>query len=304
MGILLAIANMKYQAITWDSLKCEIESSERRAMVPNDQLINDPNSVDSILPSLDLGDGRIFIETIGHDELADGADYALVLNDDPIQYRHIITMCPIHAMKMECSPLGVKNQLEAHTQQLRARYQRANATWHYLGRGVEDIKARASIRGPADTDPIKQAKWNVLVHDCTVKDHQWEDMEFTTLEDEELESIREAKKEAISEIPVTDWFKRSFEVLDKAILSNEKTLVHCAQGVSRSATVIIAYLINRCRVSAEAATAFIKEKRPCVAPRFEEQLKAYAEALQNTTQGSLPCYYRREARSTRRGDRS
>ncbi|KIJ55259.1 hypothetical protein M422DRAFT_87091, partial [Sphaerobolus stellatus SS14] len=56
-----------------------------------------------------------------------------------------------------------------------------------------------------------------------------------------------------------------------------KVLVHCWQGISRSASVVAAYFIKNQHMSAEAAIAFVKSKRSVVHPNkgFIRQLKQY-----------------------------
>lgn len=58
---------------------------------------------------------------------------------------------------------------------------------------------------------------------------------------------------------------------------NGEVLVHCAAGVSRSATVCIAYLIRFHRYSLDSALALCLSARPIVQPNegFMEQLRRY-----------------------------
>ena len=59
--------------------------------------------------------------------------------------------------------------------------------------------------------------------------------------------------------------------------NNKSVLVYCRQGVSRSATIVISYLINRCNISYETALKYVKERRSKAQPNkgFVEQLKNY-----------------------------
>lgn len=43
-------------------------------------------------------------------------------------------------------------------------------------------------------------------------------------------------------------------------------LVHCGAGISRSAAVVVAYLCRYAGMSYTEALAFVKQRRPCVAP--------------------------------------
>lgn len=58
-------------------------------------------------------------------------------------------------------------------------------------------------------------------------------------------------------------------------------LVHCYAGISRSATVVIAYLMRYRGLSFDAAYALVKLKRPCINPNsgFVTQLVRYEKML-------------------------
>lgn len=55
------------------------------------------------------------------------------------------------------------------------------------------------------------------------------------------------------------------------------TLVHCHFGVSRSATLVIAYLMEKYRLSYEQAHAYVKQRRNFINPNpgFVNQLREY-----------------------------
>jgi len=58
-------------------------------------------------------------------------------------------------------------------------------------------------------------------------------------------------------------------------------LVHCMAGISRSATVCIAFLMKHMNWDLQKAFDFLKDKRPCVAPNlsFMGQLLAFQRQL-------------------------
>lgn len=57
-------------------------------------------------------------------------------------------------------------------------------------------------------------------------------------------------------------------------------------GISRSATVVCAYLIAKQGMTSTAAVDFVREKRPIICPNlgFQLQLDEYAARLRGTTE--------------------
>ncbi|NWI11984.1 DUS16 phosphatase, partial [Crypturellus soui] len=77
-------------------------------------------------------------------------------------------------------------------------------------------------------------------------------------------------------VPVNDsfcekilpWLDKSVDFIEKAKASNGRVLVHCLAGISRSATIAIAYIMKRMDMSLDEAYRFVKEKRPTISPNF------------------------------------
>jgi protein-tyrosine phosphatase len=67
----------------------------------------------------------------------------------------------------------------------------------------------------------------------------------------------------------------------KFIQSGKKVFVHCWAGVSRSASIVIAYLIWSKKISFDQAYEEVKSKRECINPNegFIYQLKQFSEKL-------------------------
>ena len=65
------------------------------------------------------------------------------------------------------------------------------------------------------------------------------------------------------------------------IKGNEKVLVHCAGGSSRSATIVIAYLMWSKKMPFKEALNFVHEKRYVVYPKpgFQDQLEVFEKEL-------------------------
>ncbi|KAF8868859.1 protein-tyrosine phosphatase-like protein [Mucidula mucida] len=73
-------------------------------------------------------------------------------------------------------------------------------------------------------------------------------------------------------------FPATCEFIDDALTAGGRVLVHCALGLSRSPTVIAAYLIRKRGLSVEEALALIRKSRELIMPNdgFLKQLNEYA----------------------------
>jgi len=80
---------------------------------------------------------------------------------------------------------------------------------------------------------------------------------------------------------ISHVFNNTNKFIENCINNNEKVLVHCVCGVSRSVTLVIAYLMYKQNFSYEEAFNFIHRKRDVAQPNkyFEEQLKKYHEEI-------------------------
>lgn len=92
-------------------------------------------------------------------------------------------------------------------------------------------------------------------------------------------------------IPVTDepstklsnHFKEALDFVRSAIVEGKNVLVHCFAGVSRSATIVIAYLLKYHKMEYNPAMALVKSKRPWINPNygFQGQLRRYCIFLKD-----------------------
>ncbi len=80
---------------------------------------------------------------------------------------------------------------------------------------------------------------------------------------------------------IKQHFLKSNEFIDEAIKSKGNVLVHCHAGMSRSSTIIIAYLIKSQKMNFDKALELLKTKREKVNPNagFVEQLKNYEKEI-------------------------
>merc|ERR1711964_220797 len=105
------------------------------------------------------------------------------------------------------------------------------------------------------------------------KESEWHPSEI--LEDVTVRLIRLEDSKATN---ISKHFDEAIDFIDEAIESDGKILVHCRQGVSRSVTMIIAYLVKKHGYTIETALELIRSVRGSVAyPNngFRQQLEKF-----------------------------
>ena len=77
------------------------------------------------------------------------------------------------------------------------------------------------------------------------------------------------------------WFDGISERIEMTLAKKQSVFVHCQMGISRSSTLVMAYLIRFHGLTRDQAYVLVKEKRPKVEPNvgFWRQLKDYEMAL-------------------------
>ena len=71
--------------------------------------------------------------------------------------------------------------------------------------------------------------------------------------------------------------KETKDFIDSCFASGGKVLVHCNDGMSRSASLVIAYLMQKYGLDFKAALTHVQSRRFCVQPNdgFEQQLREF-----------------------------
>ncbi|KAJ1932825.1 tyrosine protein phosphatase yvh1, partial [Linderina macrospora] len=92
---------------------------------------------------------------------------------------------------------------------------------------------------------------------------------------------------------IIQYFPECNEYIREAISSGGQILVHCLAGQSRSATVSLAYMMQRDGIGRDEALAAMKARRPQVHPNpgFMDQLDLYYD-LRYEVSPSKPLYRR------------
>ena len=71
--------------------------------------------------------------------------------------------------------------------------------------------------------------------------------------------------------------KETKDFIDRCFAGGGKVLVHCNDGMSRSASLVIAYLMQKYGLDFKAALSHVQSRRFCVQPNdgFEQQLREF-----------------------------
>ena len=85
----------------------------------------------------------------------------------------------------------------------------------------------------------------------------------------------------LPEEPLRDHFRQCFDFIDQGIQRKSSVLVHCNAGISRSVSIIVAYLMYRFKWSLDKALLAVKNARPSAQPNpgFLKQLLVYEQYL-------------------------
>ena len=75
---------------------------------------------------------------------------------------------------------------------------------------------------------------------------------------------------------ISQYFFEVHIIISKALAENKNVIVHCAAGMSRSPTLVIAYLMIENRWTYEEAYSYVRSRRGIIEPNigFAKQLKA------------------------------
>ncbi len=92
---------------------------------------------------------------------------------------------------------------------------------------------------------------------------------------------KQIRVEDSHDVNMIQYLPEAFRFIETAKESGERVLVHCHAGMSRSVTVIIAYLMKYYEHTLDSAYEFVKERKSDISPNFSfmGQLLEYDRAL-------------------------
>jgi len=119
---------------------------------------------------------------------------------------------------------------------------------------------------------------------CCSRDYEIPDEQFVP----GLEYLR-VDVEDVGREPLGLFFPETTEFIHKQILQERAVLVHCKAGVSRSASVILAYLMEYCAYSLKDAFLMMVRLRPLITPNpgFMQQLATYEKEVCSASTPSI-----------------
>jgi hypothetical protein len=80
---------------------------------------------------------------------------------------------------------------------------------------------------------------------------------------------------------IVQHFPETYTYIEECIRSGRNILVHCEAGISRSATIVLAYLIKSRKMNLTNAFRFVRQRRTIIQPNFGfvNQLLVYEEEV-------------------------
>eukprot|EP00811_Abedinium_folium_P001850 NODE_11695_length_1270_cov_7.422572.p1 GENE.NODE_11695_length_1270_cov_7.422572~~NODE_11695_length_1270_cov_7.422572.p1 ORF type:complete len:307 (+),score=95.26 NODE_11695_length_1270_cov_7.422572:64-921(+) len=150
---------------------------------------------------------------------------------------------------------------------------------------------RRCFRGPGP--PAQEVVPGVFLGGCKAADNSQEHVRLGITHvinatrhlrtETDVEVLQLSLRDGDGEQDIASHFPKCITFIDAAIKQGGAVLVHCVRGVSRSATIVAAYVMHRARLSCDEALALVKHARPRAQPRpgFVRQLRTYERLLRH-----------------------
>jgi len=172
--------------------------------------------------------------------------------------------------KIQCETCKKWTNLELYDSHLQAHISEIEEPWLYLG-SATNAKNRKEL--------LERTHIDCIINVCTeIGNYFPEEIEYLNIQLEDL-----------TDQNILDKIEGAVQYLVKAKLEGKKVLVHCVQGASRSASIVIAYYMQERGLSLREAYEFVKQKRKVVRPNpgFLQQLGEWEQKLRREKPGYL-----------------
>ncbi|CAD5222868.1 unnamed protein product [Bursaphelenchus xylophilus] len=89
--------------------------------------------------------------------------------------------------------------------------------------------------------------------------------------------------------PIHQHFEKAVKFVYQHRVEKRGILIHCFMGVSRSVTIMLAYIVTVLDMEVPKALRFVKQRRYCAEPNFgfKEQLCDYVKSHRNNVRNQL-----------------
>jgi protein-tyrosine phosphatase len=143
-----------------------------------------------------------------------------------------------------------------------------------INNGIFIGNIQSIVGNPATKERDILDERNIHVVISALTEEEYEDYMLTKEDLPEIEWHRFVVDDEAVE-PISQYFYRVHDIISNSVAENKNVIVHCAAGMSRSATLVIAYLMIENKWYFEAAYDYVKRKRPIIEPNigFVRQLK-------------------------------
>ena len=134
---------------------------------------------------------------------------------------------------------------------------------------IEGFLYLGNIWSAINSTIMKQLKINVVI---TVMDGPLKsDEKFDGIEYHFIDVVDCPAEDILSHFPF------AYKIISKAEQECKNVYVHCAAGISQSATIVISYLMKKYKMKADQAEVMVKKRRKNICPNqeFKRQLKLY-----------------------------
>lgn len=108
---------------------------------------------------------------------------------------------------------------------------------------------------------------------------------------EDIEYLHVSVGDTVTE-DMSPYFDPACEFIERARCDHKGVLVHCTMGMSRSATLVLAYLVRHSSMSLAEALVWLKQRRPVASPNpgFMAQLVAFETSVRGQPSVDIDLY--------------